>query len=68
MELKSFERLLQKHDWYYAMADGKAFWDGKQSEDQIRSLMRQMWVTDPISAEKAHKLFTVYSENNRIKL
>lgn len=68
MELKSFEQLLRRHDWYYPAAEGNAFWEGKKSEDNIRAALQTMWLDDPFEAEKAHKLFKEYVASSRMTI
>ena len=35
MTLDTLEALLQKHDWHYLYAEGKAYYEGRASEDAI---------------------------------
>jgi len=35
MTLDIFEAMLQRHDWLYQYAEGKAYYDGKASDDAI---------------------------------
>jgi len=41
-QLKEFERLLKKQDWYYQMADGNAFSEGRRSMNKIWALKEQL--------------------------
>lgn len=35
MTLDTFEAMLQRHDWHYQYAEGKAYYDGKASDSAI---------------------------------
>ena len=35
MTLDIFEAMLQRHDWHYQYAEGKAYYEGRASEDAI---------------------------------
>lgn len=42
MTLGTFEAMLQRHDWFYQYAEGKAYYDGKASEDAIMQAIREL--------------------------
>ena len=42
MTLDTFEAMLQRHDWHYQYAEGKAYYDGKASEDAIMQAIREL--------------------------
>jgi arginyl-tRNA--protein-N-Asp/Glu arginylyltransferase len=35
MTLDTFEAMLQRHDWHYQYAEGKAYYEGKASDNAI---------------------------------
>jgi len=41
-QLQELERLLKNQDWYYQMADGNAFTEGRQSMNKIWALKEQL--------------------------
>ena len=42
MTLDIFEAMLQRHDWHYQYAEGKAYYDGKASEEAIMQAIREL--------------------------
>ena len=42
MTLDTFEAMLQRHDWHYQYAEGKAYYDGKASDNAIMQAMMSL--------------------------
>ena len=42
MTLDIFEAMLQRHDWHFQYAEGKAYYDGKASDDGIMQAMMSL--------------------------
>jgi len=64
MDLKSFEQLLQRHDWYYYMAEGNGYWKGLEQSRNIKHALNTLWLKDPFEAEQAQSLYEEYQLKN----
>lgn len=64
MDLKSFEQLLQKHDWFYFEGEREQYKVGVEQRREIDDALRQMWMTDPLQAEEASTLMSEYIQKN----
>jgi hypothetical protein len=64
LELKSFEELLDKHDWFYFEGEREQYEVGLKQRHVIDDALRQMWLIDPLQAEEASALMAQYIQKN----
>jgi hypothetical protein len=64
MTLAEFEALLKRHDWLYFMAEGNAYWRGKQSSERVEAARQAM--AAGLDADAAAQLYNEYVKRGEI--